>query len=229
MLDRAAEGWLALNINAHDLPIDEPPAYYKQLADGPEHLAWYPARGNTDRDKSYFLRMYLGVARAIDYLKTRPDWDGKTIVVQGGSQGGLQSIVGAALRPDDVTAISVSVPAGCDQFATDDGRLTSWPHWLKNVTPATLDRVRETSRYYDGANFASRVRCPALVGVGLLDETAPATTVCAAFNRFAGPKELVIEPLTTHYGPFDAYYTRATAWREAIVAGKPIPVQSPAK
>ena len=36
-------------------------------------------------------------ARAVEYLSERPDWDGRTIVVTGGSQGGLQALVAAGL------------------------------------------------------------------------------------------------------------------------------------
>lgn len=50
--DRAAEGWLALNINAHDLPIDESPQFYTAQNAGP--LKDYPAIGNDDRETSYF-------------------------------------------------------------------------------------------------------------------------------------------------------------------------------
>ena len=48
----------------------------------------YQAVGNTDREKSYFLNMYLRDSRVLDYLLTRADWDGKTIVLTGGSMGG---------------------------------------------------------------------------------------------------------------------------------------------
>ena len=48
----------------------------------------YAAVGNTDREKSYFLNMYLRDSRALDYLLTHADWDGKTIVLIGGSMGG---------------------------------------------------------------------------------------------------------------------------------------------
>src|SRR5690349_4958960 len=33
--DRAADGWLALDIEAHDIPIDNPEDFYKQQYDGP--------------------------------------------------------------------------------------------------------------------------------------------------------------------------------------------------
>ncbi len=89
--DRAREGWLALNINAHDLPIDETPQFYQQQSEN--ELKNYPAIGNEDRETSYFLRMYLSCYRAAEYLSQRDDWDGKTLVVMGTSQGGLQSII----------------------------------------------------------------------------------------------------------------------------------------
>ena len=53
----------------------------------------YPAIGNDDRETSYFLRMYLSCYRAAEYLTQRPDWNGKTLVVMGDSQGGLQTFL----------------------------------------------------------------------------------------------------------------------------------------
>jgi hypothetical protein len=93
--NRAAAGWLALNIMAHDLPFDQPEDFYKQAAQ--TTLKDYMSIGNEDRDTSYFLRMYLGCYRAVEYLASRPDWDGKTLVVMGTSQGGQQSICDHAL------------------------------------------------------------------------------------------------------------------------------------
>jgi cephalosporin-C deacetylase len=84
--ERAQEGWLVLNIQAHDLPIDLPESFYNEQAAGP--LKDYYDIGNDDRDESYFLRMYLSCYRAAEYLTQRADWDGKTLVVLGQSQGG---------------------------------------------------------------------------------------------------------------------------------------------
>ena len=56
---RAAEGWLFLNVDSHDkLPSD---------ASG-NIPRGYQAVGNTDREKSYFLNMYLRDSRVLDYL-----------------------------------------------------------------------------------------------------------------------------------------------------------------
>ncbi len=112
--DRAAEGWLALDISAHDIPIDQPKSFYKDQFNGPLKNYW--AIGNDDPDTSYFLPMYLSCYRAAQYLQSRPDWDGKTLVVSGGSQGGQQSIMIAGLYPH-FTAVLAIRPAGGDMRA----------------------------------------------------------------------------------------------------------------
>ncbi len=222
--DRAAEGWLVLNITAHDLPIDRPAAFYEDLA---KHaLTNYTARGNDDREQSYFLRMFLACARAVDYLAEQPDWDGRTLVVTGTSQGGLQSFVAAGLN-HKVTALMALVPAGCDNTGDQAGRKPGWPYWLANTGSHDPVKVRETARYFDGVNFAARVSCPALIGMGLIDTTSPPSGVFAAINQLKGPKEVVVMPGANHHGdnkthvPFEK---RAAAWRAALVQGRPVPL-----
>ncbi len=219
----AAGGWLVLNINAHDLPIDQPADFYKQQGDGP--LKGYTAIGNDDREQSYFLRMYLSCARAVDYLAARPDWDGKTIVVTGNSQGGLQSLVTAGLRPQQITALMVNVPAGCDNTAADAGRAAGWPNWINAGKGKDAAKVHETARYFDGMNFAARVTCPALVGMGLIDTTSRPDGVFGAINNLKGPVEMVVMPEYGHQGKHEAYYKRFGAWKAALLAGKPAPAK----
>jgi len=209
-VDRAAEGWLVLNVMAHDLPIDQPKEFYDRQAKGA--LNRYTAIGDDDREKSYFLRMFLGDMQAANYLTSRPDWNGKTFVVAGTSQGGLQSFVVAGLDPK-VTAMLVMVPAGCDNTGRDAGRQPGWPYW--RVDPKAM----ETSRYFDAVNFASRVTCPALIGLGLIDETAPPSGIFAAANQVKGPKELVIMPDSDHHGRNNTqapYLRRSHEWLKAL-------------
>jgi len=223
--DRAAEGWLALNINAHDLPIDESPQFYKEQAAGP--LKDYPAIGNEDRETSYFLRMYLSCFRAAQYLTERPDWDGHTLVVAGGSQGGLQSIVTGGLHPR-ISAVLAEVPAGCDLNGPVAGRMPGWPMWYWKTQGKDEAKVRRAAGYYDVVNFASRVKCPVLIGAGLIDTTCPPPGVFAAYNRVQGPKEIVVLPLGEHgekKGSHRPYSVRCAAWNQSLVKGDPAPVQ----
>jgi len=173
--DRAAEGWLALDVSSHDMPPDE-------ATGAPRN---YQAVGNTDRETSYFLNMYLRDARAIDYIASRPDWDGKTIVVMGTSMGGQQSLVTAGLRPK-VTAIIVNEPSGADSNGDLHGRKAGYPNW-----PSNDPKVMETALYFDTVNFAPRIKAPAAVAMGFIDTIAPPAGIWSAFNQIAGPKEAI--------------------------------------
>jgi cephalosporin-C deacetylase len=224
--DRAAEGWLALDIEPHDLPVDQPESFYKEQFAGPLKNYW--AIGNDNRNTSYFLRMYLSCYRAVEYLKTRPDWNGKTLVVMGDSQGGQQTIMIAGLHPKDITAALALVPANGDTLAPEIGRAPGWPQWYFNTEGKDPAKVREASRYYDIANFARHIKCPMLVGLGLRDVTCPPSSVLAAVNEIASPKEVVILPKSGHQDEHgtQSYYNerRYSAWLPALRQGKPAPV-----
>ena len=228
--DRARDGWLALDIEPHDLPIDKPEIFYKEQQSSNGPLKDYWTIGNDDRETSYFLRMYLSCYRAVEYLKTRPDWDGKTLVVMGDSQGGQQALITAGLHPENVTAALALVPAGCDMLGPEVGHATDFTRWYFNAKGGKdPKKVREASRYYDTANFASLVKCPVLVGVGLRDEVCPPAGVFAAVNQIISPKELIILSKSGHqdeYGtqaPYDK--RRWNAWLPALRQGLPAPVQ----
>lgn len=171
--------------------------------------------GCEDRETSYFLRMFLATSRAVDYLASRPDWDGRTLVVTGTSQGGLQAIVAAALNPK-VTALLALVPAGCDTTAPLVGRSVPWPGWGQWMPDDRKAASLRTAPYYDGINFASRVRCPALIGYGLLDPTSTPSGVHLMTRELRGPVERVLMPAADHKGDHAAYNLRAKEWLEAL-------------
>ena len=45
---------------------------------------------------------------------------------------------------------------------------------------------------------ASRIRAATWVSVGLMDETCPPSTVFAAYNAVAAPKEIAVNPFGVH-------------------------------
>jgi len=174
--DRAAEGWLAFNVDSHD---QDPAA-----ADGAPRN--YAMVGANDRETSYFLSMYLRDSRAIDYIRSRPDWDGKTIVVMGTSMGGQQSFAAAGLNPDHVTALVVNVPAGFDVNGEKAGRKTGYPGW-----PADDAAIMQAGQYFDPVNFAPNIRAKSVVAFGLIDTTSPPAGVFTAFDQIPAPKEAI--------------------------------------
>jgi cephalosporin-C deacetylase len=172
---RAAEGWLVIDVDSHDkLPSDPSGSVPRN----------YAAVGNTDRDTSYFLNMYLRDSRALDYLMTRPDWDGKTLVLMGTSMGGQQSLVLAGLRPEKITAVLVCVPSGTDANGDVHGRKAGYPNW-----PSNDPKVMNTALYFDPINFASRIQAPVLAAMGFIDTTSPPAGIWTALNQIPGAKE----------------------------------------
>ena len=224
--DRATDGWLTLNIQPHDLPIDQPEAFYKEQFDGP--LKDYWSIGNDDRETSYYLRMYLSCYRAVEYLTQRKDWDGKTLVVMGGSQGAMQALMTAGLHPKNITAALAIVPAGCDMLGPEVGRKGGWPQWYSNTEGKDPGKVRQASRYYDVANFAPHIRCSVLVGIGLVDEVCPPAGVLAAVNQITSPKEVILLPQAGHQDEHNTHGTYVqrcySVWLPTLRQGKPAPV-----
>src|SRR5262249_33518611 len=63
-----------------------------------------------------------------------------------------------------------------------------------------VDDVFKTLAYFDGVNFAARAKAPTLFSVGLMDEICPPRTVYAAYNHYAGPKQIKVWYYNNHEG-----------------------------
>ena len=207
----AKDGFLALDINAHGIPNGKPDHFYEDLANG--DLKDYRTRGNESRNTVYFLGMFLRVLRAIDFLTAQPEWDGRTLVVHGSSQGGAQAFAAAGLD-SRVTFFAAGVPAMCDHTGAAAGRISGWPKLVPNGPDGRPEaKVLEAARYYDAVNFASRATAAGIVTVGFIDTTCPPTTVYAAYNALKGKKEIFNDPPSTHRVSPGA----ANAMRQAIL------------
>ncbi len=214
--DRAAEGWLVLNIEPHDVPGDLPKEFYAAL---PALIRRYNTIYNDDRDRNYFLQMYLGAYRAADYLTSRPDWNGEIFLVTGTSMGGQQSLAVCGLHPKP-THMIVHVPAGAEANGNLFGRTAGYPNWDSHNP-----RVAATARYFDTVNFAPRIRAKSLVSMGFLDTVCPPVGIWAAFNRIPAAKEAAPLPTAAHNhqataGQQRAFTDRDEVWRAALVRGE---------
>lgn len=181
--NRAAEGWLCFNVSSHDMPLES--------SDGAPNN--YPEIGNTSRETSYFLNMYLRDTRALNWVRTLKSWNRKTLVVTGTSMGGQQSLVTAGLNPGKISAVVVNVPAGGDSNGALDGRMPAYPNW-----PVSDPHVAETARYFDTVNFASRITAPTMAAVGLIDSVCPPSSVFSAVNQIPVPHEIIPMPESDH-------------------------------
>jgi len=190
-------GMLSMDINAHGLPNGKPKEFYDALAAG--ELKDYRFENNEDREKIYFKGMFLRLIRAIDFLTAQPEWDGKTLIVYGSSQGGFQAFAAAGLDKR-VSFICAGVPAGCDHTGSQVNRISGWPKIVPNDAEGKPNAAAlQASRYFDNVNFAIRAKCQgAVVTVGFIDTTCPPTSVYAAYNALTVPKEIHNDILSGH-------------------------------
>jgi cephalosporin-C deacetylase-like acetyl esterase len=180
---------LAMDINAHGLPNGRPQQFYTDLSLGA--LKDYRRFGSDSRETCYFLGMFLRAARALDFLTTQPEWDGKTIIVDGISQGGFQAFAVAYLD-NRVSFLSAGEPAGCDHSGMVAGRACGWPKLVSTDAAGQPDaKELQTARYFDNVNFAAHTKAKRVfLTVGFIDTTCPATTVYAAYNNLPIPKQI---------------------------------------
>lgn len=216
--DWTRRGFIAMGISAHDYDCDMPKETYDQLNAGP--LKGYPFQGRQSAQSFYFMRVFLSCVRSIDYLTSRPEWDGENVVVTGSSQGGGLSIISAGLDPR-VTAIAANVPALCDHTGALVGRQAGWPRLIPSGDELAVQRVTRVSQYFDAVNFARRIKCPTLMAVGLIDRTCPPSGIFAAFNQIQGPKQMVITPLMGH-SQSPEYSQLKDRWIPGQVFGPPL-------
>ena len=70
--------------------------------------------------------------------------------------------------------------------------------------PADETAVMRTLSYFDPVNFADRVTCPTLIGVGRRDDVVPAATVYAIVNHMTPPPEVMELPVSHSAEPDEA-------------------------
>jgi cephalosporin-C deacetylase-like acetyl esterase len=194
----AEKGIITLQIGIHGIPVNLEPGVYADLVGGA--LKGYPSFNIQDKNRFYYKRVYLGCVRANDFLTSLPQYDGKNLVVTGGSQGGALSIVTAALDKR-VQYLAALYPALSDVTGYLQNRAGGWPHYFdkNNKSAHDFPEVLQTVSYYDVVNFARRITVPGMYTWGFNDETCPPTSMYAAYNLISAPKELFLALETGHW------------------------------
>ena len=212
------EGCIYLKIEIHDLdlllPDDDYNLLRRQQADG------YMRRGMLSRDTYYYKDVYVGCARAVDFLCSLPEWDGRNVIVTGGSQGGALTIITAALN-DRVTLCAPFYPALCDLTGFLHHRAGGWPKFFSGFYADSRVDIPETDavqtlQYFDVVNFARLLRVPTFMSWGYSDDTCSPTSVWAAWNAITAPKQCDITPSSGHWR-FPSSQAKCMQWMKERV------------
>jgi len=192
-------GFITMEVSAHGLDNLKSIEYYEEVK---KKMGAYNIAGfdGDNREDIYFLNMFLRAKRAIDFVTTLDEWDGKNLMVKGSSMGAFQTFASAYLD-SRVSAIATGVPAGCNILGG------GWPLGgdYKNITDAKKQRLQKMLPYFDNVNFARKLTIPVKVSMGLIDPECVPDSVYAAYNAYAGEKSIIEEPTEGHSMPLRAH------------------------
>ena len=162
-------------------------------------------RGVLDPQTYYYRRLITDAVRAVEAMRSlagngSAPVDPARVAVLGMSQGGGLALAAAALCPE-VAAVVALVPFLSD-FPRALNVTDAYPYReitdFLSMQRGAVQQVMSTLRYVDVVNLVPRASAPALFSVGLMDTTTPPSTVYAAYNTYAGPKELTVWPFNQH-------------------------------
>ena len=181
-------------LSAHGFQFNREPAYYAALraacGSNGYDFAFDPIQ-NSDPEKCYFSGMTMRLLRGLEYVKGRPEWNGRDLTAFGGSLGGLQSIWAAALD-HDVSECRPRIPWCCNMAGPDAGRIHG--DWFVRWVPAL--------GYYDPVNMARRIPGSCRLEIpqaGLGDYISPPSGIMAFYNSLRCPKRLTFIQGAMHF------------------------------
>ncbi|HEY0757279.1 MAG TPA: acetylxylan esterase [Ktedonobacteraceae bacterium] len=170
----------------------------------------FMTRGILEARTYYYRRVFTDAVRAVEAASAHLSIDPQRIAVSGGSQGGGIALAVSGLDPS-VSVVMPDVPFLCHyQRATQITDSHPYQEIVKfcQIQRDKIDTVFATLAYFDGLNFATRAQARALFSVALMDEICPPSTVFAAYNHYAGEKEIRVWPYNHHEGG-ESYQTLA--------------------
>ncbi len=150
---------------------------------------------NIDDKNNYFYRgVYMDCVRAVDFIFTnfKMGLDTSRVIVMGGSQGGALALVTCALD-HRVSICGADIPFYCNfpdyydiasKKTPENFPINLFVHHFRSMSPPKYYFLK-TMAYFDVMNFASYIRCPCIIGLGMMDPIAPPTCVYSVYNKLS--------------------------------------------
>ncbi len=196
----AENGFVRFEVEIHGLDPRIPSETFGEISRAfNDRNGGYLANGLENKDIYYMKHVYVGLVRCIDFLTSLPEWDGKNVAVQGGSQGGALAIIAAGLD-SRVTQCVANHPALSDMagYAVKGGT-GGYPHFCRQPQILSNKDCLNTLAYFDVVNFARYVKAPTYLTWGYNDVTCPPTTSYAVWNTLKCTKESLLTPINEHW------------------------------
>ena len=196
----AENGFVRFEVEIHGLDPRIPSETFGEISRAfNDRNGGYLANGLENKDIYYMKHVYVGLVRCIDFLTSLPEWDGKNVAVQGGSQGGALAIIAAGLD-NRVTQCVANHPALSDMAGyAAKGGTGGYPHFCRQPQILSNTDCLNTLAYFDVVNFARYVKAPTYLTWGYNDVTCPPTTSYAVWNTLKCTKESLLTPINEHW------------------------------
>jgi len=154
-----------------------------------------------ENKEKYVMRgVIMDCVRCIDFIYSQPNLRHDNILATGGSMGGYLAIALAGVD-SRVNLASAQNPILCDirgLVGEVDWPISSFKKYAATQPGLTMDKVLSNLDYFDGRNFAANVKCPFLMGIGLLDPFAPPNNEYATYNLVPGRKRIMVFKNLSH-------------------------------
>lgn len=134
---------------------------------------------SSSREDYWYHDVMLGINRAVDWVCARDDADLSQVTYFGSSQGGGFGLFLNYLN-SHFTKAFVAVCAITGHYGFKQNRQNGWPNlfrWQPDRAAA-----EKNGAYFDGVNFAARIKHPIRFIVGFADNVCAPTAVYAAYN-----------------------------------------------
>jgi cephalosporin-C deacetylase-like acetyl esterase len=147
-----------------------------------------------DKNKYVMRGVIMDCVRAVDFIYSRKELRHDQILATGGSMGGYLAIALAGLD-NRVTICSAQNPILSDVHNLVGA--VEWPindikKYVAGKPDVTFDQVLHNMEYYDTKNFATDIKCPILLGLGLLDPYVPPGNGYAVYNSLNTNKKVMV-------------------------------------
>jgi cephalosporin-C deacetylase-like acetyl esterase len=148
----------------------------------------YLTMGIDDASTYYYKHIMLAVVKTVDYLQTRPDFNGQVGVV-GVSQGAGLAILAAGIE-QRISFLVNAFPALCGHPNLKYNKPSGFPSYWNLARSLGIDQNRtlNTVKYYDAVTAAKRFRGVSWTMNAYRDETCNPATVFEAYNQLKGQK-----------------------------------------
>lgn len=158
------------------------------------------------REDYWYHDVMLGINRAVDWVCARPDVDLSQVTYTGSSQGGGFGLFLNYLN-GHFTKAFVAVCAITGHFGYKQGRQSGWPGLVMAQAKEKREIAARNAAYFDGVNFAARIRHPIRFIVGFADTTCPPTDVYAAYNICPSADKAIVNAIGSGHG-WHGWYSR---------------------